>query len=293
LEDSFAELHKILKAEEIEKMRKGAEADMIQYHFTLGMHLRNRWGLWSGSRLAKWFKNKGVSHPDDMSGIVLTSFWRHLNSRPIALDEQIKKWFLGVDEKIYHAKSGADLVRVLNASDEWLACSLIHKFGASEEGDVDAFLTDIQSHLPKDFRAKGEIYVFVDECHRTQSGKLHDAMKALLPGAMLIGFTGTPLLKDDKRRSIETFGPYIHTYKYDEAVGDRVGWTVTWPVSSAAVPRGISAPVSSLRIRSVAFEVRQAKTTGCPIAIASGEAVNSSMVGAGGSAGSTVTVAVR
>ena len=39
---------------------------------------------------------------------------------------------------------------------------------------------------------------------------------------MLIGFTGTPVLKDDKRRSIETFGPYIHTYKYDEAVGDGV-----------------------------------------------------------------------
>jgi type I site-specific restriction-modification system R (restriction) subunit len=47
-------------------------------------------------------------------------------------------------------------------------------------------------------------------------------MKALLPNAMLIGFTGTPLLKDDKRRSIETFGPYIHTYKYDEAVEDSV-----------------------------------------------------------------------
>ena len=76
--------------------------------------------------------------------------------------------------------------------------------------------------MPKDFYAKGEIFVFVDECHRTQSGKLHDAMKALLPDAMLIGFTGTPLLKDDKRRSIETFGPYIHAYKYDEAVGDGV-----------------------------------------------------------------------
>jgi type I restriction enzyme R subunit len=62
----------------------------------------------------------------------------------------------------------------------------------------------------------------VDECHRTQSGKLHDAMKELLPGAMLIGFTGTPLLRSDKRRSIETFGPYIHTYKYDEAVRDGV-----------------------------------------------------------------------
>ncbi|MDQ6771222.1 MAG: HsdR family type I site-specific deoxyribonuclease [Gemmatimonadota bacterium] len=138
------------------------------------------------------------------------------------LDEQIEKFFLGVNEEIYRTKSGADLVRVLNASEEWLTCSLIHKFGASDEGDIDAFLADIKSHLPKDFRAKGEIFVFVDECHRTQSGKLHDAMKALLPGAMLIGFTGTPLLRDDKRRSIETFGPYIHTYKYDEAVRDGV-----------------------------------------------------------------------
>ena len=138
------------------------------------------------------------------------------------LDQQIETFFLGVDEKIYRTKSGADLVQVLNASKEWLVCSLVHKFGASDEGDIDAFLTDIRSHLPKDFRAKGEIFVFVDECHRTQSGKLHDAMKALLPGAMLIGFTGTPLLRDDKRRSIETFGPYIHTYKYDEAVRDGV-----------------------------------------------------------------------
>jgi len=62
----------------------------------------------------------------------------------------------------------------------------------------------------------------VDECHRTQSGKLHQAMKAIVPGAMLIGFTGTPLLKKDKKKSIEVFGPYIHTYKYDEAVRDGV-----------------------------------------------------------------------
>ena len=47
-------------------------------------------------------------------------------------------------------------------------------------------------------------------------------MKTLLPDAMLMGFTGTPLLKSDKQRSIETFGPYIHTYKYDEAVEDNV-----------------------------------------------------------------------
>ena len=138
------------------------------------------------------------------------------------LDEQIEKVFKGVSEDIYRTRTGADLVHVLNTGDEWLICSLIQKFGASEEGDIDAFVEDIRRHLPRDFRAKGEIFVFIDECHRTQSGKLHEAMKTVLPGAMLIGFTGTPLLKADKRRSIETFGPYIHTYKYDEAVSDNV-----------------------------------------------------------------------
>ena len=138
------------------------------------------------------------------------------------LDEQIEKVFKGVNEDIHRTKNGADLVGTLNTGDEWLICSLIQKFGASEEGDMDAFLKDIQNHLPKAFHARGEIFVFVDECHRTQSGKLHEAMKALLPNALLIGFTGTPLLKADKRRSIETFGPYIHTYKYDEAVDDGV-----------------------------------------------------------------------
>ena len=138
------------------------------------------------------------------------------------LDEQIEKVFKGVSEDIYRTRTGADLVHVLNAGDEWLICSLIHKFGASEEGDIDAFVEDIRRHLPKGFRAKGEIFVFIDECHRTQSGKLHEAMKTVLPSAMLIGFTGTPLLKADKKRSIETFGPYIHTYKYDEAVSDNV-----------------------------------------------------------------------
>ncbi len=160
--------------------------------------------------LAKWIRE----HVRDSRVLIITD--------RSELDEQIEKVFKGVSEDIYRTKSGADLVRVLNAGEEWLIGSLIHKFGASEEGDIDAFLADIRSHLPKGFHAKGEIFVFVDECHRTQSGKLHDAMTALLPGAMLIGFTGTPLLKADKRRSIETFGPYIHTYKYDEAVRDRV-----------------------------------------------------------------------
>jgi type I restriction enzyme R subunit len=142
------------------------------------------------------------------------------------LDEQIEGVFGGVEEAIYRTKSGADLVATLNEAEPWLLCSLVHKFGRqSDEGDdkaTDEFLAELKNSLPKDFKAKGNVFVFVDECHRTQSGKLHDAMKAILPDALFVGFTGTPLLKKDKRKSIEIFGSYIHTYKFDEAVADGV-----------------------------------------------------------------------
>jgi type I restriction enzyme R subunit len=64
------------------------------------------------------------------------------------------------------------------------------------------------------------VFVFVDECHRTQSGKLHRLMKAMMPNAVFIGFTGTPLLKQDSQTSREVFGGYIHTYKFSEGVED-------------------------------------------------------------------------
>jgi type I restriction enzyme R subunit len=138
------------------------------------------------------------------------------------LDEQIEKVYKGVSENIYRTKSGKDLLGKLNDNSPWLMCSLIHKFGGKEEGDVDAYLQELKSSIPTDFKAKGDIYVFVDECHRTQSGTLHDAMKYFLPDAMFIGFTGTPLLKADKQTSFEIFGKFIHTYKFDEAVADKV-----------------------------------------------------------------------
>lgn len=142
------------------------------------------------------------------------------------LDEQIEKVFTGVDEEIYRTKSGADLVSTLNQPNPWLICSLVHKFGRQSEKENDArtdeFIAEIKKSLSLDFKAKGNLFVFVDECHRTQSGKLHEAMKLILPEAVFIGFTGTPLMKVDKKKSIEVFGPYIHTYKFDEAVADGV-----------------------------------------------------------------------
>jgi type I restriction enzyme, R subunit len=138
------------------------------------------------------------------------------------LDSQIEKVYNGVGEKIVRTTSGKDLIEKLNATTPWLLCSLIHKFGRNEEGNVEEYVEQLQQSLPTDFKAKGDIYVFVDECHRTQSGKLHAAMTKILPNALFIGFTGTPLLKKDKESSMEVFGKYIHTYKFDEAVKDKV-----------------------------------------------------------------------
>jgi type I restriction enzyme R subunit len=138
------------------------------------------------------------------------------------LDEQIEKVFTGVQENIYRTTSGADLIAKLADTTPWLMCSLIHKFGVAEDADISEYVAEIATAASPGFKPQGDIYVFVDECHRTQSGQLHDAMKAILPNAMFIGFTGTPLLKADKPTSLEKFGTYIHTYKFDEAVADRV-----------------------------------------------------------------------
>lgn len=142
------------------------------------------------------------------------------------LDDQIEKAYKGVDENIVRTKSGADLVNIINSYDYRLICSLIHKFGKKggeiTDKDYDKYIEEIKKALPKDYSAKGDFVVFVDECHRTQSGKLHVAMKTIIPNGIFIGFTGTPLLKKEKKTSLETFGGYIHTYKFDEAVRDNV-----------------------------------------------------------------------
>lgn len=140
------------------------------------------------------------------------------------LDDQIESLFIDVEEKVRRAKSCDDLRAILDRNEDSIVCSLIHKYGhnAGKQADIDQYRKELLKNLPKDFRAKGHIIAFIDECHRTNSGKLHEAVKALMPDATLIGFTGTPLLKTDKKSSLEAFGTYIHTYKFDEGVADGV-----------------------------------------------------------------------
>ena len=135
------------------------------------------------------------------------------------LDQQIHDVFTDAGETIYRTRSGSDLMTQLSKPTPRLLCSLVHKFGQRGVKDFEQFIKDLEAQPSQ---AIGDIFVFVDECHRTQSGKLHRTMKALMPNATFIGFTGTPLLKKDAQTSHEVFGKYIHTYKFSEAVEDKV-----------------------------------------------------------------------
>jgi type I restriction enzyme, R subunit len=135
------------------------------------------------------------------------------------LDKQIEGVFQEAGETIHRTNNGRDLMTKLGKKTPRLLCSLVHKFGKRGVKDFEQFIQDLASQPSP---TVGEIWVFVDECHRTQSGKLHRTMKALMPNATFIGFTGTPLLKQDKATSLETFGKYIHTYKFSEAVEDAI-----------------------------------------------------------------------
>lgn len=151
------------------------------------------------------------------------------------LDEQISDGFKDTGETIARAKSGVGLIGMLNEEAPWLLCTLIHKFGKKNvegKGDMagvkseiplEKYLEDIVAQLPQGFKAKGNIFVFIDECHRTQGGYLHEAMKTIMgKDVMMIGFTGTPLLHTQKKDTWQTFGPLIHAYRFNEAVEDGV-----------------------------------------------------------------------
>jgi len=189
-------------------------------------------------------KQDGIIWHTQGSGKTLTMVWlskwilaNNANARVLIitdreeLDDQSEKVYKGVDEQVYRTKSCSDLVEKLDNTDKRLICTLIHKFGvhSNEESNetkpkksVEQFIKELKDTLPQNFKAKGDIIVFVDECHRTQSGLLHEGMKTILPNAIFIGFTGTPLLVKDKKTSFEIFGGYIHTYKYDEGVTDGI-----------------------------------------------------------------------
>jgi type I restriction enzyme R subunit len=129
------------------------------------------------------------------------------------LDKQIEgvmknAGVIGADSPSPRVTSRAELLQKLSTPNPRLLCALIHKFDLNLEGTAPPI--------------HGRFYVFVDECHRTQGGEMNKQMKRWLEHAIFIGFTGTPLLRKDTQTTREVFGTYIHTYKFHEAVDDKV-----------------------------------------------------------------------
>ena len=129
------------------------------------------------------------------------------------LDKQIdgvirNSGIVGNESPSTRITSRSQFLQKLTDTKPRLLCALIHKF------DLDPKSPPPNIH--------GRFYIFVDECHRTQGGNMNKQMKRWLPNAIFIGFTGTPLLRKDKETTREVFGTYIHTYKFHEAVADKV-----------------------------------------------------------------------
>jgi len=91
LDECFIVLAKTVPADTLERMRAMPEDDMIEFHHGLGTWMRNNWGLWSRGPLHAYFRQMGLEHPDDMSSVILTSFWRYLHDKPLEVEAQVRR----------------------------------------------------------------------------------------------------------------------------------------------------------------------------------------------------------
>ena len=124
----------------------------------------------------------------------------------IELDSQIHKTFNHSRLKAVRATSGKNLVDLIHKKNADIITSLVHKF-------------DTASKNHSIVKSKN-VFVLVDESHRTQYGELHTKMKQVFPNACYLGFTGTPLMKNEKS-TMAKFGRLIHKYTIKDGVDDK------------------------------------------------------------------------
>ncbi len=126
----------------------------------------------------------------------------------INLDKQLRDNFTKTKLNPARARTGQGLIELLNDTGETIITTLVHKFDAAAKKKVKI--------------EDDNIFLLVDESHRTHSGQLHNLMLDVLPNAVRIGFTGTPLLKKDQFNTYMQFGPLIDSYPIERAVEDGV-----------------------------------------------------------------------
>lgn len=124
----------------------------------------------------------------------------------IELDSQIHKTFNHSRLKADRAASGKHLVELISNHSADIITSLVHKFDTAAKHQEPVLSKNI--------------FVLIDESHRTQYGELHIKMKKVFPNACYLGFTGTPLMKKDKSTMFKFGGRIIHKYTIKDGVED-------------------------------------------------------------------------
>ena len=126
------------------------------------------------------------------------------------LDRQIKGTFenAGLKKDVVQARSGEHLLKLIKNNDLRVVTTLIQKFQSASKKRAN--------FIDKD----ENIFVLVDEAHRSQSGISNIEMNRVIPNACYIAFTGTPLLK--KEKSQQKFGRFIDKYTIDDALDDKI-----------------------------------------------------------------------
>jgi len=123
------------------------------------------------------------------------------------LDKQIEETYRKCGKNVVRAKSARNLSAFIKEDKETIITTLIHKFNALLKRET---ISDLSNN----------IFVLVDEGHRTQYGSFHVKMHKVFPNACYIGFTGTPLMKKEKNTASK-FGGIIDTYNINQAVKDK------------------------------------------------------------------------
>src|SRR5690554_3218339 len=158
----------------------------------------------------------------------------------IDLDRQITSTLQKVEVDVINAASGKQLVSLLKGNGDFVTTTIINKFDAAVKSLSDNQLT---SH---------NIFVLIDEAHRTQHGVFNVNMERVLPNACFVVFTGTPLMKKNKNTA-KKFGGIIDTYTIVEAEEDGAivpilyeGRLAIQDVNKAALDRGVDLVMEEL-----------------------------------------------
>ena len=126
----------------------------------------------------------------------------------VELDRQICDTFRYCGHEPVRARDGRELRKLIQGRKATVITTIINKFERAVRGT---------GHLDED----ANLFVLVDEGHRTNFGTFHALMRKALPRACFLGFTGTPVMRDERRDNVRVFGDFIHTYTLDHAVRDQ------------------------------------------------------------------------